>query len=307
MVNTRTKPTKGNTRPPGFETKGDAAAARDSLVRLLASADGNDAQALARKLLGCRKEDRCGSNGCPVCNRRLRLRLDRQMKRSLRGRAFEVAAITLIPADFRVEVGELSAFNLVRWVASRKRALERALPPEALFIGGVDISLNTFENRDPHWCIHIHGFVIAPMGWGLHNRAKLRRLRAEIDRRCRPIQAADRVARERPLRVGTRNIHDFHDKLLYGHKSGFYCRSRYVEVKRKSGKRSTNAFAQRLPNSTRVELAIFLDHYPLGSRVILIGMRRRGRFDRFALTLQRDLPVVTKRGALGSESAESPC
>lgn len=236
---------------------------------------------------------RCGSGACPVCNRAFRIRLAGEVRRA-RPSAFEVLRISLIPASFRVESGGLADFDLRRWVLSRHRAIERALPPESLFAGGVDISLNTFENADPHWCFHVYGFVLLPLGWDAHDRSKVRRFRAELERRCPPVPNSDRIGAEKVLTVAAINSQNFDEAFLYSHKGDFYRRSRYAYTRRKTGKRSTNVTPQTLPRLARVELSLFLARFSLGSRLILIGFRRRGsRFDRFTLHRERDLPVVT--------------
>lgn len=300
--------------PRGFETYATAKDRRDILVSQLRRAANQSDPELAAKLESCSKSEPCQSNACPICLRRFRLRLYRSVNETLSDRAFEVARVSVIPADCRVELGELWATSLDRWVASRKRAIERALPPECAFIGGVDISLNNFENSDPHWCLHLYGFVIAPAGWGLHDRYRRRRLRAEFDRRCRPIPKADRVASERPLLMGPRSVEDFYGSLLYAHKADFYCRTRWIETKRKSNRRSSNSKAQKLPTRSCIEVAMFVDGFRLGSRLILVGIRRRGcrgRPDRFTLTLERDFSVVTNRPVQRSKKARrarrNPC
>lgn len=293
-----TSPAAGHTKkfkalPPNFETFESAKLARKQLVGWLHKQDDPAATALATVLEGCRKTNRCGSGACPVCNRAFRIRLGGEVKR-VRPVAFEVLLISLIPESFRVESGGLADFDLRRWALSRHRAIERALPPESLFAGGVDVSLNTLENADPHWCFHLYGFVLLPLGWGVHNRSKVRRFRAELERRCPPVPKSHRVGAEKVLTVAAVDSQRFDDAVLYAHKGDFYRRSRYAYTKKKTGKRSTNVTPQTLPRSAKVELSLFLARFPLGSRLILVGFRRRGRrVDRFTLCRERDLPVVT--------------
>jgi len=279
---------KLKTLPLEFETFEDAKAKRIQLIRRLAKSATPVSNALANELAACRKQSRCGSGACPVCNRAFRLRLASEVQR-VRPDAFEVIRISLIPASFRVEVYDLPAFDLLRWVSSRRRAFQRALPKEALFVGGVDISLNTFENGDPHWCFHLYGFVLLPKGWGVQNRSKMRRMRAELERRCPPVPKHRRIGAERVLTVGALDSENFDGAFLYAHKGGFYRRSRYAYTREKTGKRSTNAEPQAIPRLAALELSIFLARYRLGSRLILIGFRRHGsRFDRFTLCRERD-------------------
>lgn len=280
--------------PPEFESLKTAKARNEDLIRGLSRLEDSAALALSMKLQECTEGARCASHACSVCNRLFRRQLYREVLRTLPP-AFEVARLSLIPAAFRVEIGALAKLDLLKWVSSRHRALERALPAEALFVGGVDISYNTFENGGHHWSLHLYGFLLLPIGWGVSSRYRRGRLRAEIERRCPPIPKAARVGGERPMMLKPCSADVFVDNLLYAHKATFYGRSRYTYTRRTTGNRSTNVQPEEIPRPASLELSMFLDRSPLGSRLIIIGYRRRGRrFDRFTLCRERDLPVVTK-------------
>lgn len=89
-----------------------------------------------------------------------------------------------------------------------------------MFIGGVDVSLNTWANADPHWCLHIYGFVVLPAGWGVANKRRRLALRAAIAKHCPLAEPVAGRPNERPLLVSTRTRFEFERKVLYGHKGG---------------------------------------------------------------------------------------
>lgn len=282
----------GPPMPVDFETEADASSWAADLIKVLHRTGQPETVKLAERLSQCDEHDPCGSAACAKCTRAFRMRLHREVLRVTPTDA-EYLAVSLIPRSSRVEVGELS-LNLATWVKSRQRGFARALPPEARLVGGVDISFNTYENGDPHWRLHLYAFIILPLGWGVDQPYRCGLLRSAIERHCPPIPMSERIGREVPLKVGARSRRVFEDKLLYAHKAGFYCRSRYSYVKRKSEKRSTNVDHQSLRPAHSAELALFLEGFGLGARLILVGLRRRGRGAAFSLCEEGGQPVATK-------------
>ncbi|WP_157959721.1 hypothetical protein [Devosia submarina] len=256
--------------PPDFESIEDAADHAAIIINALRRLASTEANSLADKLFACVDYQPCGSEACPVCVRSFRKRLHSGgVKAAPIGAGF--LAMSLIPATCRVEVGQLSAVDLKTWVTSRQRAIARALPAEAMFFGGVDISLNTFNNADPHWCKHLYGYVILPPAFDIFKRSVRDGIRSALKRHCPLHNGASRS-----LLLSARDRATFNAKLLYAYKARFYRRSQYGEVKWKTGKRSTNVDGQSLRSAEVAELALFLDRFPLGSRLILKGLRRRG-------------------------------
>jgi hypothetical protein len=256
--------------PPDFESIEEAADHAAIIMKALTRLASPEAISLADKLSGCVDYEPCGSEACPMCLRSLRKQFHSEgVKAAPIGAG--LLAMSLISATCRVEVGQLSAVNLKKWVTSRQRAIARALPAEAMFIGGLDISLNTFDNADPHWCLHLYGYVILPPAFDLSKRSVRDGIRSTLKRHCPLYNGA-----ARSLLLSARDRATFEAKLLYAYKAKFYRRSQYGEVKWKTGKRSTNVDGQSLRSAEVAELALFLDRFPLGSRLMLKGLRRRG-------------------------------
>lgn len=285
--------------PPDFETLAEAKHRRATLIRQLQLREDHPGAAkLLATLRSCAKSVPCRSAACPVCNRKFRQRFHRQAQAvvPLDG---EFLAVSLIPKAHRVELDQLASFDLAAWVKSRQRGLVRALPSDAMFIGGVDVSLNTWANADPHWCLHIYGFVVLPAGWGVVNKRRRLALRAAIAMRCPLAEPIPDRPNERPLLVSTRTRFEFERKVLYGHKGAFYLRSRYSYRKRNGTAPSSNVVSHALPAERQVELCLFLSRYRIGARLLLVGLRRQGVDAKFRLMR----PLVTSRRG---EVARSP-
>jgi hypothetical protein len=196
----------------------------------------------------------------------------------------EILSFSLIPETSRLEVGQLHQLDLKKWATSRQRSLVRALPPEAKVIAGIDISLNTFANGDPHWCLHLFGYIFLPADWGVHKRRKRDALRASIKAHCPIIARPPDNPGQKPLLVGKRSAAEMLEQLLYSHKSVFSWRSSYTYFRRETGKLSRNVADLPLRAGDQVELALLLDRFPIGSRLLLKGFRRHGGFGTFVLS-----------------------
>ncbi|MDN3571296.1 hypothetical protein [Methylobacterium longum] len=152
-----------------------------------------------------------------------------------------------------IPLGGLAAFDLRRFIASRLRALQRALPSIVVF-GGVDVSLNTFENGVPVWVVHLYLLIEA---------ANTKALRAAILARCPGEPSAPRPFQFWEVsRAGRAKV------FSYAVKAAFYKRSGFIDA---TGRANTRP--QALPAGAAVEAALFLDRWPLQRRLILHGLR----------------------------------
>lgn len=238
--------------PPDFETVSRARGRRDRLVGQLTRSLEPGAPELASRVGSCRKGVRCGSGACQVCQRQERKQMIRAADAALR-KDGPLLRLSWIPRGGVIPLGGLATFDLRRFIASRLRSLQRALPGTTVF-GGVDVSLNTFENGTPVWVVHLYLLIEATDSPAL---------RAAIRARCPGEPAAKRPFEFRQVgRAGRASV------LSYAVKAAFYKRSGFIDA---TGRANTRP--QALPVGAAVEAALFLDRWPLNRRVILHGLR----------------------------------
>ncbi|MCQ1573489.1 hypothetical protein NFO65_22440 [Neorhizobium galegae] len=263
------------------ETVSGAEAARTKLQKQLKRSTQIGAAELAEKLGSCSPTSPCASSACGSCNRAFRLRFCQQVAEVL-GES-EIVQVSLIPRSSRVERGALREFDLATWAGSRQRSFARALPPEARFLGGIDISFNEFENANPHWCFHLLGYMIMPKGAGMKLRRRRDRIRASIAKHCPPLPSEVDGMRQRPLLLRYLTFGEATAKASYLHKPIFPRRSSYMDTRRDTGNTFRNSADEPLRVRDHIELSLLLDRHPLGSRLILKGFRRHGGFGAFVL------------------------
>lgn len=268
------------TLPAKFETMAQARHRRASKIRALRNAGGDDETALAEKLESCRPQQRCGSGACDVCLRSYRKRLTREGTKVLS----QCSEVRTVSATFNwgiAEVSELPSVDLRSRLEPYVRGLKRTVPSGTLIIGGADVSLNTFENADPHWCVHLY-FVIGAtdrtIDWdAVRSYCRRHAPRADSGRVFRPVQIsrAPVPSDELPPVLG------------YSLKSIFSWRSAYTDVRKKTGRPFRNSRDLPIPSNRRVELWLFLDRYRIADRVMLAGVRRYGDGANFVLHRQQ--------------------
>ncbi|MGE0502083.1 MAG: hypothetical protein AB7I79_15145 [Rhizobiaceae bacterium] len=235
---------------------------------------------MAQKLEGCRPQQRCGSGACDVCLRIYRLKHIGEGTRLL-GNCAEVRTVSATPHWGTAEVGELSTVDLGSRLEPYVRGLKRTVPSGTLIIGGADVSLNTFENADPHWCVHPY-FVI-----GATDRAIDWDAVRSYCRRHAPTADSGRVFR--PVRISRAPVPSGELSVVLGYalKSVFSWRSAYTDVRKKTGRPFRNSRDLPIPSNRGVELWLFLDRYRIADRVMLAGVRRHGDGANFVLHRQQ--------------------
>lgn len=244
--------------PEKFETHQEAVKRRDKLLATLAKGTDED-KALAKKRRRCKKTNRCLSEACPICMRYYRIRLLREGQMVLEeGRRRRWYACTIVPAGLRVPRGELASFDLENYVKTVRQKLRRSGLKGALIIGGVDFSFNTKNNKDLHWQPHL--YLLISTG---RSRKSKQQIRRGIERVFEWEPTADSP-------YNSKRVYSPRGALTYAYKALFGRRSGY----RANGRANTRN--QPLKPPEQRELALFLDQYRVGDRLILRGMRRDG-------------------------------
>ena len=119
--------------------------------------------ALADKLEGCIRGDRCKSAACPECSdaaRRLVVEVARPFLKKQTSGDTIVVCVSVVPADSTSELDHLSPGQHQRNVQCWKEMLARA--GIAWFIGASDWSANEHKQQryGPHWSHHFYGFTV---------------------------------------------------------------------------------------------------------------------------------------------------
>jgi hypothetical protein len=240
-------------RPKGFETIGEAKRRWAVKIRLLQGGNRHERR-LAAKLVRCRKGQRCGSPACDLCVGQYRLDLFRQTAPIFCASPNWTCAC-IVPAGFLFPAGGLSNINLTAIAAMVEKRLERSSLSGRITIVGIDISLNIQNNEPGAWQLHLHGVVQG------ENTARLQEA----------IKAAFPPEPTAPAPYRFSAVHNSGEAITYLFKGSFNRRCRYS----KDGKARTRNLPIKGPQLK--ELAVFLDRYAIGSRLILIGLRRDGK------------------------------
>lgn len=262
--------------PPGFETFDQAKSRRAKCIAHLRRSTTKGARALARRLAACKSGSRCGSGACAVCMRKVRMRWTKVASRFL-AKFPLVLAVAIIPKGSSRAAGALDTYDLLKAIRSHQRALQRwldkaNLPYKVVVIGGLDLSLNTWENADPTWFPHFHLLV-----------------------GCMSASDGGRAARDaiQGAIAGAPVLRAFHSKVVstdklakatsYTLKSVFGRRSAFGRRNELAGKRKPRPAWQPIRGQHLTELLVFLDAYRPLDRFLLKGVRREGLLHKMKL------------------------
>ena len=216
---------------------------------------------IARQLRSCRNQGtRCKTEACRICLRAFRLQWTGELIKVVLQRPHWTCC-SIIPAGMLVPYGSLHTFDLKAAVKLILKRIERSGISNRVVIGGFDISLNLSDNQMVGWLFHPYLLVE-----GKNDKA----LRKAVKAAFPPEPAA-----AKPYHF--REVHDPLEVVTYAYKALFKRRSAYTDD---SGNKQTRAYP--LKAADKRELLQFLAQHKVGSRAILRGVRRNGKF--FALT-----------------------
>jgi hypothetical protein len=184
---------------------------------------------------------------------------------------------TCVPSDasFQITPGKLHSFDMEKATERVSKRIERALKEAGLshirIIGGMDISLNeetpSSGDRWPsywqiHWCLIVQGC----------GQKKLKLALAKA------FPATDRVPRPVRIQQIKDTPADMARAISYSFKSVFFRRVSYRSP-RSAARPEQLCFQTRvcpLKTQQRIELALFLDRFPVTQRLLLRNVRRHG-------------------------------
>jgi len=184
--------------------------------------------------------------------------------------------LSWIPRGGFIPTETLSTFDLRRFQQASLRALQRALPADAMLVGGIDISLNVENNIVQGWQLHVFGLIgVGPDSDARALRTALRNLPVGSD--------------PRPLKIQPGANCDLKQLVSYAMKSTFYKRSRYQYLRDNTGGTTWNTRAQQLGVAHSLQIALLLDRFSMTQRLLLVGLRRVGNVNNFGVHATRDL------------------
>jgi hypothetical protein len=127
----------------GFESVHEARRRRRSLANIL----GNDWPKLALRLRSCRGQDKCLSGACPLCQRRVRLRLAGHIAQHVQSDWADWSTVTIVSDDYRYSVGHLSSFDPKKMKDRLRQQLQRSAISDVPVYGGIDIDFDVGTQR----------------------------------------------------------------------------------------------------------------------------------------------------------------
>ncbi len=231
-----------------IESQREAVKQRDCYVSVLERLGTTNSLRLSRRLKNCSAGDPCGSGACPLCLREFRLGLLDGFDADLNWYRF-LSRVSVVPKGGRVGEGELEDFDLDRWVATVSKSLVRKGPDNSCAFFGVDASLNVGKELEPYWQMHLYGVAAKLEGEDFDWRGVF------------PLDKRD----DRPLKRGDvgPTYKDRQKVVSYTLKAQFFRRSSYIASNGRWNTRSFNLKSYQL-----VELLLFLDRYPIRTRLI---------------------------------------
>lgn len=217
---------------------------------------------IADRLELCERNNRCCSGACPECGSLLQRSFVRKSKYLIRDRldidGHELVAITIVPAEPIIRLGNLHTLDIRNLQRRLKYALDKAELDVA--IGAIDFSFN--EDKDgkykPFWSPHF--YVIT----SVVDRKKV--LEA-----LRDIYEDDGIRVSKPVMIqsfeNTRYRRSYAFKIWFGRRKG------YDDVKDGRPGICRNTDDDKLRAAERLELYMYLDRIGFAERFIFRGVK----------------------------------
>jgi hypothetical protein len=238
-----------------FETHHDAVHWRRIHRRKLRKG-GKRQRLVARKLRQCRKGNRCKMEACRVCLRDFRIEWIGEATKVVVQRPTWTRC-SIIPVGMLVPYGGLHGLDLTLLVRKIRKRLQRA--PELrgrIIVGGLDVSLNLFNNVIGGWQFHLYLIVE-----GSDDEVLRSAIKSTFPPEPTALEPYNFSEVKEPI-----------EAISYAYKAVFMRRSAWQD-------RNGGRHAKDLPlkgNDLR-ELLAFLGAHRAGARLILSGIRRNGR------------------------------
>lgn len=227
-------------------------------------------------LIRCRDVDgyNCGSFGCRLCRERAQGTFASALSKGWRKKR-QLFSWTLVPSDGWVAYNEIDTFDLKACVRRHRVKLKRIIPAAIRVAGGVDFSLNIYENGQRWWQVHLH--FLAGMELNADSEALLRKR----------YPARRDLAIFKPLLLKTISSKDVEANSAYSLKSYHTKRSIFIAEPEsgRCGYRSSEGL--RLPADADEMLQLALSKYRVSDALFLVGLKRVRSSDPAKIKLRR--------------------
>ncbi|MFY0646096.1 MAG: hypothetical protein JXR00_04660 [Sulfitobacter geojensis] len=245
-------------------------------IKRLRWANNPEYQHIHDALIRCRDEEgyNCGSLGCRLCRERAQASFSNSVSRGWH-KKHQLYSYTIIPVDGWVAYDQIDAFDLLAFGRRHREKLKRVLPNGMRIAGGVDFSLNIFENGERSWQVHLHFLTDHQIEKKTEKALKLR------------YPKDDTKEIFRPLRIETIASSDVRSNSKYSLKSYFLKRSGFIADPEKGGSGDRTGKGQGLPADADELLQLALSKYRVTDALFLIGLKRKRTSDPAEIKLHR--------------------
>lgn len=216
----------------------------------------------------------CGSLGCRLCREWAQHTFSRSVSVGRRKKCL-LYFYTIIPVDGWVNYDQIDAFDLLAFVRRHREKLKRNLPIGIRLAGGVDFSLNIFENGKRWWQVHLHFLADQPVDKKTKGALKLRY----------PQDSSKAIFR--PIQIETIPSADVCSNSSYSLKSYYLKRSGFIADPEKGGSGGPKRNGQTLPPDADELLQLALSKYRVTDALFLIGLKRMRSSNPATIKLRR--------------------
>ena len=216
-------------------------------------------------LVACSEQNPCLNEACPKCRRIYRKSLLQAFVNSgLQDGVW--TRVSVIPDGLFFPYHKLYTVDLKAIIKRLNKSIQRSKLSDAIIIGGIDISLNVFENSIQGWQIHLY-FLI--------NRLLTDDLKKSIKGIFK--KGATKSFNFKQIKVDAQGTIHKHigGAVTYMYKNGFNRRSSYYETRLKvDGSQRLNTRSLPLKMDQVAKLSVWLGEYNIGDRLFLRNIKR---------------------------------
>lgn len=225
---------------------------------------------LKEAIKSCTTTQPCNNEACPKCRRTFRKSLIKASEK-LKLHEGVWTHITVIPNNLCFKQSELIKADLPKIIKRLNKSISRSDLSDAIIIGGIDISLNSFDNALEGWQLHLHFLINRPLTDALKKSIK-------AAFQCKRTVNVSRPYCFQTVEVRVQNNFEaaFIKVLTYSYKNKFFRRSVYHLPPEAEADKPKSKVAQRsLSPADELNLSQWLSRFNTGQRLFLRNIKRQ--------------------------------